>query len=168
MELTEEQLRERYAATETQDLSARRSFRVVVVLLWLVPGWSSEVTLSSTDAQPIPRAVADASESEFMLAEAGYLTATEFFVKYRIGDEVRYSGGNWRSQVLLADTPDEGRADYTVPSVLPLEYHQAEPWDALPEDARPVRIFGVERWRELRDRLLVSVLPTTERAGVVL
>ena len=52
--------------------------------------------------------------------------------------------------------------------MLPLEYHQAEPWDALPEDARPVRIFGVERWRELRDRLLVSVLPTAERAGVVL
>ncbi len=103
-----------------------------------------------------------------MLGEEGYLTATEFFIKYRVGDEVRYSGGDWRSRVVLIDTPDEDGAEYTIPSILPLAYHQAEAWDVLPADARPVRIFGVERWRELRDRLLVSVLPTAKQTGVVL
>ena len=168
MEVTEEQLKERYASFDTKNLTARRPFPVLVALLWLLPGWSSELNLRATNTQTLPRAVADTRESKFMLAEEGYLSATEFFVKYRVGDEVRYSGGNWRSRVVLADTPDEEGADYTVPSMLPLEYHQTEAWDELPADARPVQIFGVERWRELRDRLLVSVLPTVEQAGVVL
>ena len=116
----------------------------------------------------LPRAVAVASESGLMLAEEGYLTSTEFFIKYRVGEEVRYSGGTWRRLTVLIDTPDQEGDEYTIPSILPLEYHQAEAWDELPADARPVRIFGVERWRELRDRLLVSVLPIEEQAGIVL
>jgi cardiolipin synthase len=151
-----------------QILPARRPALVYLALLWLVPGWAGETNPPATDAQTLPRAVADASESGFMLAEEGYLTSTQFFIKYRVGDEVRYSGGNWRRLTVLIDTPDQEGEDYTIPSILPLEYHQAEAWDELPPDARPVRIFGVERWRELRDRLLVSVLPTEEQAGVVL
>ena len=152
----------------TQILPARKQALVCLALLWLVPGWAGETTPPATDAQTLPRAVADASESGFMLAEEGYLTSTQFFIKYRVGDEVRYSGGNWRRLTVLIDTPDQEGEDYTIPSILPLEYHQAEAWDELPPDARPVRIFGVERWRDLRDRLLVSVLPTEEQAGVVL
>ena len=152
----------------TQILPARRLALVCLALLWFMPGWAGETTPPATDAQTLPRAVADASESGFMLAEEGYLTSTQFFIKYRVGDEVRYSGGNWRRLTVLIDTPDQEGEDYTIPSILPLEYHQAEAWDELPPDARPVRIFGVERWRELRDRLLVSVLPTEEQAGVVL
>ena len=152
----------------TQILPARSLTLVCLALLWLVPGWAGETNPPATDALTLPRAVADASESGFMLAEEGYLTSTQFFIKYRVGDEVRYSGGNWRRLTVLIDTPDQEGEDYTIPSILPLEYHQAEAWDELPPDARPVRIFGVERWRELRDRLLVSVLPTEEQAGVVL
>ena len=152
----------------TQMLPARIPFLVLAALLWLAPGWSSETELSTIEVKVLRRAVADTSQSELMLAEGGYLTSTEFFIKYRVGDEVRYSGGNWRRSTVLIDPEDQQGEEYTIPSILPLEYHQAEAWDELPADARPVRIFGVERWRELRDRLLLSVLPTEEQAGVVL
>ena len=152
----------------TQILPARVPFLVLAALLWLAPGWGSETELSTIEVKVLRRAVADTSQSELMLGEGGYLTSTEFFIKYRVGDDVRYSGGNWRRSTVLIDTEDQKGEEYTIPSILPLEYHQAEAWDELPADARPVRIFGVERWRELRDRLLVSVLPTEEQAGVVL
>ena len=152
----------------THILPARIPFLVLAAMLWLAPGWSSDTELSTIEVQVLRRAVADASQSELMLADEGYLTATEFFIKYRVGDQVRYSGGNWRRLALLVDAPDEEAVEVTIPSVLTLEYHQAEAWDELPENARPVRIFGVERWRELRDHLLVSVLPTEGQTGIVL
>ena len=103
-----------------------------------------------------------------MLAEKAYLDDTHFFVKYRTGDKIVYAGGNWRGRVELVDRAEGQGEDFTVPFMLPLEYHQSEVWPELPAGARRLRILGVERWREFRDRLLVSILPIEGRVGVVL
>ena len=74
-----------------------------------------------------------------MIALQGYRGDSAFFVKYSQGGQVRYSGGNWRDRLLLVD--DRLSADYTVPVMLPMQYHQAEPWSDLPESAIPFQFW---------------------------
>ncbi|MCZ6517905.1 MAG: hypothetical protein O6763_10495 [Gammaproteobacteria bacterium] len=106
----------------TQILPARRRTLVGVALLWLVPGWAGETNPPATDAQTLPRAVADASESGFMLAEESYLTSTRFFIKYRVGDECPLSaksGHSGRAQNRQKETRRSGFLMSIAPESVP-------------------------------------------------
>ena len=92
-----------------------------------------------------------------MIALEGYRGEQQFFVRYRQGDQVRYAGGNWRDRLVLVESPVAG--EYAVPHMLPMQYHQREPWQQLPSSAVSIPILGVEVWQQLRDRLLQSVVP---------
>jgi len=140
---------------------------LVLAATWQSIAWSSEpeIRRESTDKQSLATTSVDAGS---MLAEKAYLDDTHFFVKYRTGDKLVYAGGNWRDRVELVDLAEGAGEDFTVPFMLPLEYHQSEVWPELPAGARRLRILGVERWREFRNRLLVSILPMEGRVGVVL
>ena len=145
-------------------------FLLAIVAGWLTIAGSGELekTSESIDAQILPQLFGDDADTDSMLAVEGYLDDTDFFVKYRTGDKILYSGGNWRRRVTLIDPAKQASEDFTVPSLLPLEYHNSEAWTDLPADARRLRILGVQSWREFRDRLLASILPTDGQAGVVL
>ena len=139
------------------------------LLLFLSLVASSPALAASPDPENIGEAAREQAPSELlgadldvdsMFAVEGYLDDTDFFVKYRIGEEILYSGGNWRGRVALIDSSQRAGDVISVPSLLPLEYHQSESWADLPAAARRLRILGVERWREFRDRLLASILPS--------
>ena len=110
------------------------------------------------------RDVAGGPEVAPMIAVQAYRGDAAFFVKYRQGDEIRFSGGNWRDRLLLVDDPVS--TDYAVPTMLPMQYHQAEPWSDLPANAVSIPVLGIEVWQQLRERLLRSIVPT-DGSGVV-
>ncbi|MDH3453126.1 MAG: hypothetical protein OEN20_11975, partial [Gammaproteobacteria bacterium] len=105
-------------------------------------------------------------ETQPMIALAGYRDGADFFVKYRQGVRIVYAGGRWRDRVELVESPAPAPPRYAIPSLVPMQYHQATPWASLPEDAVSVPVFGVDAWRLLRDRLLRAVVPRG-RAGLV-
>ena len=70
-----------------------------------------------------------------MIAVAVYRDESNFFVKYRYGDKILYAGSNWLDRVELIDSPAPASPNYTIPSLVPMHYHQETPWESLPKDA---------------------------------
>lgn len=94
-----------------------------------------------------------------MIALEGYRDDHDFYVRYRLGRRILYTGGNWSKRIELVDRPQEGEANYAVPTLVPMQYHRSEPWEELPPEVIGLRIFGVDKWRSLRDQLLRTVVP---------
>lgn len=94
-----------------------------------------------------------------MIALAGYRDESNFYVKYRYGERILYTGGNWRDRVELIDSPAPAPPHYAIPSLVPMHYHQETPWESLPKDAISLPVLGVDKWHLLRDRLLRAVVP---------
>jgi len=107
------------------------------------------------------------SETQPMIALAGYRDDSNFFVKYRYGDRILYAGGNWRDRVELIESPAPAPPHYASPSLVPIQYHQETPWESLPKDAISIPVLGVEKWHLLRDRLLRAVVPDNGTGLVV-
>ncbi len=103
----------------------------------------------------------DRSEYETlpMIALQGYRDDTNFYVRYQLGGRIQYGGGNWKERVELFEYPATAAPKFAVPSLVPIQYRQSDPWDELPEDAVNIPIFGVDQWELLRDRLLRAVVP---------
>jgi len=129
----------------------------VALLLALVTG-------CATRMGPLP-VDEDVSDLEPMIALEALRDDTRFYVRYRQGDQLRFSGGSWRGAL----EPDAGgeASNYTAPALTPLEYHRLLPWDALPEEAVDLPILGVEQWHLLRDRMLSNAVPAAG-AGLVI
>jgi cardiolipin synthase len=106
-------------------------------------------------------------EAQPLIALAGYRDESNFFVKYRYGDKIRYAGGNWKDMVELIESPVPAPTQYATPSLVPMQYHQEIPWESLPEDAVSVPVLAVEKWHLLRERLLRSVVPDNGTGLVV-
>ncbi len=153
-----------------QNLQINHLLTLVLAAAWLTTACSSEPKTAQemSDGQALLKVLDDFVDKDTMLAEEGYLDDTDFFVKYRTGDKLVYAGGNWRGRIELVDPAERAGEEFAGPFLMPLEYHQSEVWPDLPADARRLRILGVDRWREFRDRLLVSILPIEGRVGVVL
>jgi cardiolipin synthase len=107
---------------------------------------------------PVQNNIAE-SRPQPMIALAGYRDESNFFVKYRYGESILYTGGNWRDRVELIDSPAPAPPHYAIPSLVPMHYHQETPWESLPKDAISMPVLGVDKWHLLRDRLLRAVVP---------
>lgn len=107
------------------------------------------------------------SETEPMIALAGYRDNSNFYVKYSYGDRILYAGGSWRDRVELIESPAPAPPHYAIPSLVPMQYHQETPWESLPKDSISVPILGIEKWHLLRDRLLRTVVPDNGTGLVV-
>jgi len=94
-----------------------------------------------------------------MIALDAYRDGENFYVKYRQGDRILYAGGNWRNRVELVESPAAAPQNFAVPSLVPIQYRQATPWESLPEDVIRLPIFGADQWQLLRERLLQKVVP---------
>ena len=103
----------------------------------------------------------DAPDTETlpMIALEGYRDDRDFYVRYRLGGRILYAGGNWSERIELVDRPQGEDSNYAVPTLVPMQYHRSEPWEELPAGAIGLRIFGVDKWRSLRDQLLRTVVP---------
>jgi cardiolipin synthase len=102
-----------------------------------------------------------------MIALEGYRGDENFFVKYRVGDRIRYAGGNWSNRLELIETPLTPRPNYATPTLVSMEYHQETPWKSLPQVLVQVPVLGVDQWHLLRNRLLRAVVPDNGKGVVV-
>jgi cardiolipin synthase len=114
----------------------------------------------------LPGRFADEREPQALIADEAYVGGTDFYVRFRRGDEIRYGGGNWSSRIPVLRLGEGDR--YEGPYLLPLQYEQAARWPELPEDRASPRILGVPDWHALRSRLFEAVLPRDGRSGLVL
>jgi len=135
----------------------------------LLPGLLAALALSlggcaATPSGQPPQEQPEALESRPMIALAAWRDDVDFYIKYRHGESLFYSGGNWQQRVQLVEDPVPG--NYAVPTLVPMQYRRTVPWDSLPEDAVEIPLLTVEQWRLLRDRLLRSVVPA-DGGGVV-
>jgi cardiolipin synthase len=130
------------------------------VRLLMVPSLALLLAACAAPAPELPITDdAPANETLPMIALEGYRDDRDFYVKYRLGGRVLYAGGNWSDRMELVDRPVGEDANYAVPTLVPMQYHHGAPWEELPADAVDIRIFGVDKWRSLRDQLLRRVVP---------
>lgn len=97
------------------------------------------------------------SDTPVMVALESYRGEGQLFVKYRSGDEILYTAGSWGDRLELSDSQaPENRA---IPSLLPMLFHQEEPWESLPADATSIPVLGIDQWQMVRDRMLRAAVP---------
>lgn len=109
---------------------------------------------------------ADEGEPLALVAEEAWLSDTDFYVRFRRGEEIRYGGGNWSRRIPILELNESGQ--YDGPYLLPLQYEQEERWAQLPADRALVRLLGIDDWHALRQRLFRALLPRDEKSGVAL
>jgi len=109
---------------------------------------------------------ADEGEPLAPVADEAWLSGTDFYVRFRRGNEVRYGGGNWAKRIPILKLREGG--PYDGPYLLPLQYEQEERWQELPDDRVAATVLGVPDWHALRERLFERVLPRDGRSGLVL
>ena len=109
---------------------------------------------------------ADEGEPLPLVAEEAWLSGTDFYVRFRRGDEIRYGGGNWAKRIPILEL-GEGET-YNGPYLLPLQYEREERWRELPDDRVAATLLGVSDWHALRERLFDRILPRDGKSGVVL
>jgi cardiolipin synthase len=103
-----------------------------------------------------------------LVAVEAYIGRDEFFVAYEGGDGLVYAGGNWSNRVDLTALRQGPGGDYDGPFILPLEYHRATRWEALPDDPIVPRLLNSKYWNRFVDRVFDSVLPKTDMTGIVM
>lgn len=134
--------------------------------------WVTATCLSSCAGEPDPLTYptlvgrfADEGNLQSLIGDQAYISDSQFFVRFTRGDDVVYGGGDWSGRIQLLDTQDTESAG---PYILPLEYQQAERWNAMPDNVESVTILQSDDWQEFRDSLFAAILPHNEKAGSVL
>jgi len=114
----------------------------------------------------LPARFADEGPSEPLVALDAFIDETDFYVRYKIGDDILYTGGEWANRINLAAIEAGGAQG--GPYILPLKYHQTERWASTPDEPIVARVLGSDDWQMLRGRIFENILPRSERSGVVL
>jgi cardiolipin synthase len=129
-------------------------YRIIYPLVFIIVSLYGCATRS---AMLPAREQAGESATPQMVALESYRGDGRFFIKYRFGTQILYSGGDWQDRLELNVEPVS--ANYATPSMLPIQYRQQQPWESLPEDAAAIPILAADQWHELRDRMLRDVVP---------
>ncbi|MDH4072741.1 MAG: phosphatidylserine/phosphatidylglycerophosphate/cardiolipin synthase family protein [Gammaproteobacteria bacterium] len=136
-------------------------------------GYLSFASSPSCTSQPateeyltLPARFADEAAAQPLEALDAWRDDTEFFVRYRVGDDIRYTGGTWSDRIDLEALADgeTGKG----PFILPLGYHRSTPWPESPPGAIDAKILGATDWQAFRDGFVASVLPKDGASGIVL
>lgn len=129
--------------------------------------------LGSCTSQPehaeiltLPARFADEGPHIPLEALEAYRNDTEFFIRYRMGDETLYTGGEWAHRIQVEALADGSLQD--GPFILPLQYHRDDDWPVPPPNAIKASILSSSDWQSFRDEFLSSILPKTEPVGIVL
>ena len=137
---------------------------LILVLAFLI------ITLTGCSTAPKvsdnPGDTAD-PDTQPMVAVEAYRDSSEFYVKLKQQENILYAGGNWDAWVNLGQDPLDSQNEYSTPKLIPIQYYQSYPWKALPQEAEPLLILGVKKWRLLRDRIFSRILPR-DKSGVVM
>jgi len=120
----------------------------------------------TSDFPTLPARFADEGPQQPLIALEAFRDDTDFFIRYQFGDEILYTGGEWGERIDLEAI--ESGSSQSGPFILPLQYHHAQKWAEEPANPVYASILGSEDWKKFRDAFFASVLPKTERLGIVL
>ncbi|MFW2404296.1 MAG: hypothetical protein ACN4GT_05970 [Gammaproteobacteria bacterium] len=101
-----------------------------------------------------------------LVAVEAFIDDTDFYMRYRDANSMVWSGGRWASRIGLGELEDG--ATCGGPYILPLEYHQREPWPDPPTELVSGRILSGNDWQVFRDRMVAAVVPRSGAVGVAL
>jgi hypothetical protein len=129
--------------------------------------------MASCKAQPepsefltLPARFADEGPSEPLVALDAFRDESSFYVRYRLGDEILYTGGEWSDRIdLKAIAAGDSQGG---PFIVPLQYHQTSEWVDVPDERVSATVLSSEDWQSFRDAFISSILPRTEPVGVAL
>jgi len=127
----------------------------------LLLGCSTDLKVSDHSGETVDRDI------QPMLALEAYRDSSDFYVKFKQQNNTFYAGGNWQGWVNLEDREAINPETYPTPKLVPIQYYQPFPWEALPADAVSLPILSVKMWHSLRDRLFSRILPR-DKTGVVM
>lgn len=132
--------------------------------LLLIYGCTSQP--GSSQFPILPARFADEIAARPLVALDAFIDDKEFYVKYQVGDETLHTGGSWADRISIEYMESGEPAD--GPYILPLKYHQVEPWASPPDNLIAAKVLDSDEWKTLRRRIFQSILPKTEKAGIVL
>jgi cardiolipin synthase len=144
---------------------------LVLLAAWLVTGCASQQNEPDVDVDELhtlPGRFAEEPVTEPLVAAEAYIGKDEFFLAYEGPDGLVYSGGNWSNRIDLNALRQGPEGDYAGPFILSLEYHQAQRWEALPENPIVPRLLSSKYWGRFTDLAFETVLPKADMTGIVM
>jgi cardiolipin synthase len=138
--------------------------RLILLLACALLSCSSQPETS--DYVTLPARFADEVPAEPMVALEAFRDDTRFYVRYRIGDDIRYTGGDWADRIELDSIASGGT--HNGPYIVPLAFHDADPWRTRPPNPVPARILSARDWQVFRDAFISSIVPVDRNEGIIL
>jgi len=120
------------------------------------------------DVRMLPGRFAEEAVTRPLVAKEAFVGPQQFYLKYEGVDGAVYSGGDWSNRVDLSLFEQQTPGEYSGPFILPLEYHQQQPWTVVPAARVVPRILSSKLWNRFIDMLFGSVLPKAEMTGLVM
>lgn len=144
----------------------KRTTRLLAAILVTAGVVSCTAQPEPTEILTLPARFADEAPSLPLTAIEAYRDDTEFYVRYRQGDEILHTGGEWSKLIRIDRLAEGGPQD--GPFIAPLQYHREEGWQAPPPDAITATVLSSDDWQTFRDGFISFVLPKDEHVGIVL
>jgi cardiolipin synthase len=142
-----------------------------VLFLLAVASCSTQYSTADDPGQGYPTLQGKFVESGMrqpISAIEAFVGDTEFYVSYETADGLVYAGGNWSNRIDIAALEQADDGTYSGPYLLDLEYQQDERWTDIPASSITPILLSSEQWARFREQLFDSVLPKTEKSGVVM
>jgi len=116
----------------------------------------------------LPAKFAEQGVARSLVTSEAFIGDDAFFISYESEDGLIFAGGNWSDRIDIAAVEGNTDGTYRGPYILPLDYQQRERWGEIP--GSPIRpgLLNSEQWDRFRDDLFSSILPHTEKIGVVM
>ena len=138
----------------------------------LITGCSGQPVVDSdfaTEDYPIlPAKFAEQGVARSLVTSEAFIGDDQFFISYESEDGLVFAGGNWSNRIDIAAVEENTDGAYRGPYILPLDFQQRERWSEIPESPIRPRLLSIEQWDRFRGSLFASVLPRTEKTGVVM
>ena len=138
----------------------------------LITGCSGQPVVDSdfaTEDYPIlPAKFAEQGVARSLVTSEAFIGDDQFFISYESEDGLVFAGGNWSNRIDIAAVEENTDGTYRGPYILPLDFQQRERWSEIPESPIRPRLLSIEQWDRFRGSLFASVLPRTEKTGVVM
>ena len=123
----------------------------------------------ATENYPIlPAKFAEQGVARSLVTSEAFIGEDAFFISYESEDGLIFAGGNWSNRIDIAAVEGNTDGTYGGPYILPLDFQQRERWSEVPESPIRPRLLTSEQWDRFRDDLFSSILPHTEKIGVVM
>jgi cardiolipin synthase len=147
-----------------------RSFPVLLLALVCGACASSQPATEAPaeDLHTLPGRFAEEPVTQPLLATEAFIGTENFYLAYEGEEGVVYTGGNWSNRIDLTALSQGPDGDYEGPFILPLEYHQRNRWNEVPENPIVPRLLGSKYWGRFTSLLFESVLPKAEMTGIVM